>query len=750
VAASADFQKGRSFPPTQESGGGTGERSSDMEKIWTLADIVTAAEALQPEKAASLRNGAFVAAVATPIITTVLVDGAEKSLRLVDGKHGVAYVRVSTAEQRSKDAAGGFSERDGFSEPDQVLRTAAYYIEKGLAFRVVSDCGLSGFLAVNDPALIARTQRKRARLYRKAFEVVLLNSPVDKWTPAERAGMERYLSQACQAIEQGKEVRNDLHELTIARPEEKPKAAARKKAGNGKPTYRPGLTFLLEEIGEAHQAGRVHTVVCTDISRLSRNDALTTLIMERLEDQNVSVVGVVEAFGGGDDDFASAFINRFYSLNAEFKLREVTIGPMRGITELLKSGRPHSRLPFYLTRDDRGFAHHDPQGLQIIRRMVVHYLENGSYNQTAQALQQEFPHHQQWDVQKVRMSLRNPMLLGRQKVFGKLWTVAPPVVDEETWQRLQEKMAGVRDNPALTWTTKNAGGYMLTGMLKCSCGRHYMYRRFNSSNQLWSYECTAQGAERAAHPEVRHIQIRADHLEGFFDGLMENHALPLLNNLDGGDSLPALQARRSDLAAAVDGLQRKRLAEERAMQQKAEQIVAAQGIGADNSMYPALVANLKKAFTDSLYQEEQERGEELAAVERQLKSMVPRKADDRIPQRLRTWSGMDDAAKNNLLRELFSVMEIRGEAPHEEIHLTPRHPARFPWPPVRILASTAGKGRWKRSLPAVEDWLLGLRLRRSEANIEANRALLEAVGRGEPEALALQARQLEEDALAPA
>ena len=168
----------------------------------TIEQIISAALKLDPHKAIGLHDGSAVAAC-TSLVYTEVIDrkGETVSLRYfkyydphdeeprpcdpydLDARLAAIYVRVSTQLQSD----------DGWSTRDQCERAIAYCMDKGWAFRIFNDQGLSGRLPMRESHAISRMYQRRADLYAYYFTKVFLDAKLSpRFTPLQKEMLARY------------------------------------------------------------------------------------------------------------------------------------------------------------------------------------------------------------------------------------------------------------------------------------------------------------------------------------------------------------------------------------------------------------------------------------------------------------------------------------------------------------------------------------------------------------------------------
>src|SRR5947209_6124445 len=110
----------------------------------TVKQITQIGQALDPQAAAGRINGSRKNLCTSPLITAIDDNGTIIPLQLIAGKHAAIYVRVSTDIQvRRKGSKDKNSLPDGYSVQDQIQRGISICKQRGWAFRIYSDAGMS-------------------------------------------------------------------------------------------------------------------------------------------------------------------------------------------------------------------------------------------------------------------------------------------------------------------------------------------------------------------------------------------------------------------------------------------------------------------------------------------------------------------------------------------------------------------------------------------------------------------------------
>ena len=240
-------------------------------------------------------------------------------------------------------------------------------VKSGLAFRIYSDAGLSGYYATNDPEVIQQIRENQATLYRQAFEEVILRDAHTWNTPAQVATMRTFLDHRCKAIAKGeKEALNEWKEEQVDHDWRNVDLVfALRYQHNKGARFRPALHALLEEISS------IHSILVTDADRLSRNQMLFVVLSQLFQREKVKVYsseGAADWLTG--DQMEQQIVGVVYAFQAQNRIKDVKRSVLRGLVGMLRAGRPHAQLPFWLERDEEGYARLVEAYVPLVRQII--------------------------------------------------------------------------------------------------------------------------------------------------------------------------------------------------------------------------------------------------------------------------------------------------------------------------------------------------------------------------------------------
>ena len=633
----------------------------------TIEELIRWCVRMQPEEAAELGDSAL---CVTPLITSVIIDGRQVELRLIDGRFGAGYTRVSDEMQRSAysvimpsetvpQRAGRRAKRtpDGYSEEEQLNRQIRYFAGQGLAFRIYSDAGITGEYPTNDSILIKSLLDKKAARFRKIFERTLLDeTSLQRRSDDEVRAMRAYLDRQCARIRQGA--------LSDQEADESDELGERAKLRlRGRPRsrvfYRQAFTQLWRDIGE----NKVHTVAVSDRSRLCRAADLESAFLGLIAAHATRLHGTIEDLSSLDvsNSINKGFAYLIASIN-EYRLEEIAGHCLRGILQLLESGKPSGRVPWWVERDEDGGVHLIEGRDQVVRKIVSLSLMGLGEGAITRKLRDEgdWVDGKPLTKTQVRYVINSDALQGYQRFYGLKWKVFPEVVDAETMAELR----GLRDQRAEKLTnlhdTRTWASHLFTGLLRCACGNPLIFSHPSKARReggdVGYYHCKAHDKDAN---EGAHAWVNEDHVEAFFDDLLRHNPDVVSKALSaGGDQRQRQMAHRSVIEAELRGARQRHRERECLARAKAAESVEGLGIKPGTAAFEAAVNSTVAALLEC-------EGREIAELEGQLVQIGLQQREDRQTARaidaaeeLRRWDELDVLTKNRLLRALFEEVVV--------------------------------------------------------------------------------------------
>ena len=671
--------------------------------VLTLDQLVQMCVRLQPVEAAATGNSAL---CVTPLITHLIVDGKVVDLRLKDSRWGAGYTRVSGEVQRAAESAEGKPKRkaghrrstqqvvdgdaashrtgkargapDGYSEEEQLTRQIRHFARAGLAFKIYSDCGLTGEYPTNDPRLIRRLLEGKAARYRKIYEWTLLDeTSLLRRTPQEIASMRDYLERRVATIKDGLVTDNE-YAADAALEGTGDQAGPR---GPGRPRNRVYFRQALTQLWADIVADLVYEVAVSDRSRLCRSADLESEFLVLLSAHGTRMVGLIEDLSTLDvsDPLRKGYAYLIASVN-EYRLEETAGHSFRGLLQLLESGHPHGRPPWWLVRDADGRAVEMLEYARYARRVAELYLSGLGVSAIETRLHQEgvVVGGQPLTTRMIRYVLQNEAVEGRHRQFGLVWDVYPRLLPEETVEELRQRRQERRDMLIPQFGERVPGrtapNHVFTGLLRCSCGRTLRYSHPSKPRRdggTGYYYCPAP------HKQTKgewHAWVNEDKFGAFLGELLGENPQLIADAIGGGsDRAAAGAARRVLLETALQGARADYMAKQDAARASAAKTAVAAGIGEGFAGFAGVVAEISQALLEA------ER-EELTRLEAEMAQLAAETHRDQQTSRVlgvverfcgvTRLSGlakkgegpemgdMDTLTRNVLLKAIFSEIRI--------------------------------------------------------------------------------------------
>ena len=691
-----------------------------MPHVYTEDEIVAIARVFRAPKA--VVGGRIIDDhCLSPMIEAVQVGGKVVALRkIVEGgveKHGAGMIRVS-----------GLIQTLGFSLDDQIRNAIKFFVEAGIAFRIYSDADASGSLPWQDTRLIGEMIEAKIKRYRRVFRRVLLNPyRVATYTPEQLASVEGYL--AAYIERQRKSIPADVLDL---RPYHKQVL-----------TFRPALTRLVEHLPN------ICIIVVNDLSRLSRNAYLFAEIVRKFQAHNIRVVGSMESLeflNTGDDDndqddFGNELQAWFLSKMAEYRLREVLMGSLRGLLESLEQGVPRGRLASWIervpgTEDAPGVdpatglkTRCKPGAEQAVLRLIELFADEGV---TPGALEGRLKRegvpcpaeHGNWTYDLIKGVLTSRALLGYECDFGLEFPIFPRLVDEQRWQQIQTHWVN-RDKTNDFWQYRREPGvehkseYLATGLMVCHCRGSLSKKRGGSIGfkpaadpSKKSYVC----GNARRKPGLVHITLHAQNVWDFIDGLMASDPRVFLPQAATED-YSALQEQAQRAERAVLDTQTQLDMRKSEMRPQVEAGLVALGARPTSPTWKQRVDDMlaDRMADDPLALALAQREAERASAQQALADYAPPEAIASLAERIIHWRELKNWEKNEVLLATFEAwyFQRRNNSDLEIELLMVRRDGKAlpPVPLICALAESKVKGKrdriWRR-LPDPADWIASI------------------------------------------
>ena len=113
----------------------------------------------------------------------------------------------------------------------------------------------------------------------------------------------------------------------------------------------------------------------------------------------------------------------------------------------------------------------DEETIEIVKDMYQYVLDGLSLNQITERVNSLNLGGKRFEVSNVRFILHNPVYKGLRKFRGEYYEMPVKIIDEDTWQMVQEKLLS---NRAYNYTAQKKHINPLKGIAKCPCGANMM------------------------------------------------------------------------------------------------------------------------------------------------------------------------------------------------------------------------------------------------------------------------------------
>lgn len=267
-----------------------------------------------------------------------------------------------------------------------------------------------------------------------------------------------------------------------------------KEERSGKDTNRPEYQRLLSDI----RAKKIHAVICTEISRISRSIIDFHYFLEALQENSVNFVSLKENFN------TSTPIGKFmFSISAclaQFEREQISERTSLNMRARARRGLFNGGYVHYgykINPDRKGILDIDEDEARIVCMIYEKYLEIGSYCQVVDYLNNKgyrTRKGKKWAKSPIYRMLRNPVYIGKTKADGKIVPSAfPGLITGEKWNAVQGLMDGnhlIRGNFYETSTYRFGG---LLYCVSCSCFLESSWSLGRKGKQYYYYRHPSKG-----------------------------------------------------------------------------------------------------------------------------------------------------------------------------------------------------------------------------------------------------------------
>ena len=264
---------------------------------------------------------------------------------------------------------------------------------------------------------------------------------------------------------------------------------------------RPQMQRLIEDISN----GLISRVVVYKLDRLSRSQRDTVFLLEELFLPNgIDFISLSENFDTGTP-YGKAMIGIF-SVFAQLERENIYERTRMGMLERVKSGKwpGGGGTPFgydYVPEQDTLIPN---EHAEEVRQIYDLYLSGYSTTQLARMYPVANDH-------QITQILERPTYLGKISYNGVLYEgMHAPIIDEETWNRVQQERSRRSRKSAVT------SQYLLSGLLCCGrCGAKMRYQKWGKQTKIW---CNSQDPSKphlVKDPNCTNFRYDAAEVEAF-------------------------------------------------------------------------------------------------------------------------------------------------------------------------------------------------------------------------------------------
>lgn len=265
----------------------------------------------------------------------------------------------------------------------------------------------------------------------------------------------------------------------------------------------------LQRLKRDISAGKIDLVICFKLDRITRSLKDFVDLWALFEDHDVDVISLHEKFdtsmptGEAMVQLIMVFAQLERRMTAE---RTFSIMRDRADRGLWNGGH---MLGYRSKSDERGQLEIDDEGATIVRRIFDSFEELGSAGAVTRRLSDLGIRYPSYRTRSDK--LRGGKLFTKQKVIGILrnsiyigrisWGEAsredchPPIITTQQFERVQFQFGQIVKR-RMNLKTPNGRKYLLSGLLRCSCGSHMVgCAAHGRSRTHYYYTCTRQNHE---------------------------------------------------------------------------------------------------------------------------------------------------------------------------------------------------------------------------------------------------------------
>jgi DNA invertase Pin-like site-specific DNA recombinase len=312
---------------------------------------------------------------------------------------------------------------------------------------------------------------------------------------------------------------------------------------------RPVLSNLMTMV----RGGEVKHIFVYEFSRLSRNPVISSIITEDFRKHGVKV-----HLTNGDYDLSSPIdemVSTILNSVSRYERQTIIIRSKLGLRKSYEKGKITGQIPpLGYKKDEKGYLVVDKEeketylmilgwGLngissgEISRRLndlgiptkYSKYRPNGVKwkNKDGEVVKEKKGDEFWWKQQTILSIIKNPTYYGFRRYKGDLIPHSHPIIDEDTWKRLQEKQKEMVNKSRNRKGGRQKHFYLLKGFLRCGkCGSNLNGRRKTNEN---TYFCGKKRKENRDKPTDPPCELRSPNIE-VLDNLVWETLVNTLSN----------------------------------------------------------------------------------------------------------------------------------------------------------------------------------------------------------------------------
>ena len=241
---------------------------------------------------------------------------------------------------------------------------------------------------------------------------------------------------------------------------------------SGKNTIRKEFQNLIRDI----KKGKIHTIISTEVSRISRNIIDFQNFLTLCEKHNTVLKSL-------DGNISSAnekdkLVTSFQSLFAQFEIEQISRRVTRSFNhKLIKGMFTGGKIYGYRPGlEEKGNLYVDQEEAKVVIMIFDMYIEHKSYCYIARWLNEHgyrtreyissygvFHPSKKWSKSKVLSILKNPAYIGKKSINGILVSASwDAIIKQEIWNQVQ-----VIIRKKVNYQQKDGYKYLLGGLIYC-------------------------------------------------------------------------------------------------------------------------------------------------------------------------------------------------------------------------------------------------------------------------------------------